>query len=256
MDEAFLLLSTRDGESLDRLIKIGKEIVRKTPYFVHAYLILTIGYYRKKEYDKAYEFGQKGLKFIWDPVIIPTLEYLYLNYENLFHFAQATREIYEEEAPEVFVHRRQEGALGSMEGIIELMLFKAPFLYSQTVFLSQNDFQELLESCGFDTPFYVVTDNINECPIEQIHDCVMHIWTNSTNSLVVFTEYDPFSYFKEEAFAGFMVIKGDFKSITQFNALLYDRVKEFRPIEKDLELECVLLVPPKDEWLPGRFFKK
>lgn len=256
LDEALLLLSTRNGEFLDQIIKIGKKIVRKTPYFVHAYLIMTIAYYRKKKYDRAYKLGQKGLKFIWDPVMIPTLEYLYLNYENQFHFAQAMREIYEEEAQGAFVHRRQEGALCSMETIIELILFKTRFIYSQTVFLTQNDFQKLLESCGLDTPFHVVSENINEYPIEQIHDCVNHIWTNSSNSLVVFTEWDPFSYFKEEAFAGFIVIEGDFKGISQFHALLYDHVKEFRPNEKDLELDCVLLMPHRDKWLPGRFFKK
>ena len=262
LNEALSLLPSRSVESLNRLIKLGKKIVKKTPHLVHAYIVLVIAYYRKREYDKAYKFGQKALEFYWDPAIIPILEYLYLHYENQFHFIRTVRKIHEEEAREIFAgeifvrveHHHQENILDFIEITIKLLLFEIHFVYPQIVFFSQNDFQELLESCGLDTTFYVVSKQINECPIEEIHDHVQHIWTNSNETFVVFTEHDPFSYFKEDAFAGFIAIEGDFRAIRQFNTLLYDHMKESRPI-KD-ELRCELLIPFRNDWIPGRFFKK
>lgn len=127
MDEALSLLSSRNVEFLDRLIKLGRKIVRKTPLLVHAYLILAIAYYKKKEYDKAYEFGDKGLKFHWHFAIIPSLEFFHLNYENHFHFVRTVREIHEKEDQKIhtgglFVmaeHYRQQETLHFMEMIIE-----------------------------------------------------------------------------------------------------------------------------------------
>lgn len=262
LDEALSLLSERSVEALDQLVKLGKRIVKKTPHFLHAYLILTIAYYRKREYAKAFKFGEKALIFYLDPAIIPTLEYIHLRYDNHFHFLQTVRDIYEEEAEKIRVdeyfirveHHRQEEALLSMEMIAELISFKDRFVYPQTVFFSQNDFHELLESCGLDMAFHIVSKEINECPIEKIHDHVQHIWTNSNNSLIIFTEYDPFFYYKEEGFAGFILIEGDFKGVTQFNALLYDHIKEFKPIKGDYRQEFYM--PLKDKWVPGRFFRE
>lgn len=76
------------------------------------------------------------MKFYWDPIIIPTFEYLYLNYENHFHFAQTVQEIYEEETRKICVgvyhveveHPRQEEILQFM-AILNIGLFYGSFLF-------------------------------------------------------------------------------------------------------------------------------
>ena len=261
LDEALSLLSLQDNESLKQLVNLGKEIVKVVSQLVHGYIILTIAYYRERRYGKAYKTIKKAVEYSWDYAIIPILGFSYYHYKNHFQFVLSSREIQEKERSNItsgpyhvrVEHEHQEEILDLLKLAIDLISFKNHFTYPESRLFSPSGFQEILDTCGLDTPFHVFFKEYVGQEIETRYDRAGHIWTDSDRSLVVFTDYEITNFDKEGCSLDFIIIEGEADQIIRFNFLLHERLKKISTKEKGYQYYAP--IPPDHEWVPGRFFR-